>query len=167
MNQRSFNSALLFGVTAGLRSMTAPALLALAQQQPGKQRHWLMADRRVARALTTMAVGELVFDKLPFAPNRIAPAGLSARMLIGAMCGAAASRDDEKAGALVGMAGALVSSFVGYALRKGIGRASRVPDALVALAEDGVAIAIGMTAAAGMNGEEEAIHFREPTAHVA
>jgi uncharacterized membrane protein len=57
MNQRSFNSALLFGVTAGLRSMTAPALLALAQQQPGKQRHWLMADRRVARALTTMAVG--------------------------------------------------------------------------------------------------------------
>jgi len=88
-------------------------------------------------------------------------------MLIGAMCGAAASRDDEKAGALVGMAGALVSSFVGYALRKGIGRASRVPDALVALAEDGVAIAIGMTAAAGMNGEEEAIHFREPTAHVA
>jgi uncharacterized membrane protein len=147
MNQRSFTSAVLLGVTAGLRSMTAPASLALAQQQPGAERIWLLDSPRAARVLTTLAVGELIFDKLPFAPKRIAPAGLSGRLLSGAMCGAAVAREDQAAGALLGIAGALAGSFGGYFLRKRAGRASGVPDALLGLAEDGVAIGIGLVAA--------------------
>jgi uncharacterized membrane protein len=166
MDQRTFNSALLIGVTAGLRAMTAPALLSLAEQEPGKGRHWLLASPQTARVLTTMAVGELVFDKLPFAPRRIAPAGLSGRLLSGAMCGAMVSRDDERAGALLGIAGALVSSFAGYAIRKGIGRASRLPDALIALVEDGLAIGIGLAAANMQSGEAESVVDMR-SAHVA
>jgi uncharacterized membrane protein len=148
MNQRSFNSALLFGVTAGLRSMTAPALLALGQQQAGARRIWLLSNPRTARVLIGLAVGELVLDKLPFAPNRISPGALSGRLLSGAMCGAAVAREDQQAGALLGIAGALVSSFAGYAIRKSAVRASGLPDALVALAEDVLAIGTGMAAAA-------------------
>ena len=147
MNQRSFTSALLLGVTAGLRTMTAPAALALSQQQPGADRNWPLGSPRTARVVTTLAVGELVFDKLPFAPKRISPAALSGRLLSGAMCGAAVAREDQAAGALLGIAGALASSFAGYFLRKRGGRASGLPDALIALAEDGLAMGIGMVAA--------------------
>jgi uncharacterized membrane protein len=146
MNQRGFTSALLLGVTAGLRTMTAPAALAIAQQQPGAGRMWLLGRPRVARALTKWAVGELVFDKLPFTPSRIAPAGLSGRLLAGAMCGAAVAGEDQLAGALLGVAGALAGSFGGYHLRKAIGRASGAPDALIGIAEDGVAIGLGLFA---------------------
>jgi uncharacterized membrane protein len=158
MNQRRYTSALLFGVTAGLRTMTAPASLALAQQQPGAAKNWLLGSPRAARVLTTLALGELVFDKMPFAPKRIAPAGLSARLLSGAMCGAAAvAGKDQTTGALLGIAGALASSFAGYAIRKGAGRASGVPDSLVGLAEDAVAIGLGMVAASmQIEGEETA-----------
>jgi uncharacterized membrane protein len=166
MNQRSFNSALLFGVSAGLRSMTAPALLALAEQEKGADRHWLLADPRTGRVLSTMAVGEMIFDKLPFAPNRIAPAGLSARLLSGAMCGAAVAREDETGGALLGIAGALVSSFAGFAIRKGARRVSGLPDLLVALVEDGLAVGIGL-AAATMQSPEETLRFRKPSRRVA
>jgi len=166
MNQRSFNSALLFGVSAGLRSMTAPALLALAEQEKGADRHWLLADPRTGRVLSTMAVGEMIFDKLPFAPNRIAPAGLSARLLSGAMCGAAVAREDETGGALLGIAGALVSSFAGFAIRKGARWVSGLPDLLVALVEDGLAVGIGL-AAATMQSPEETLRFRKPSRRVA
>jgi uncharacterized membrane protein len=135
--------------------MTAPASLALAQQQPGAARNRLLGSPQAARVLTILALGELIFDKLPFAPKRIAPAGLSGRLLSGAMCGAAAAGADQTTGALLGIAGALASSFAGYAIRKSAGRASGVPDALVGLAEDAVAIGIGMVAASmQMQGEE-------------
>lgn len=166
MNQRTFNSALLLGVTAGLRSMMAPALLSLAAQRPGSQRNWLLASPRTASVLATLAVGELVVDKLPFTPSRISPALLSGRLLSGAMCGAAVAREDETGGALLGIAGALAGSFAGYLIRKGLGRASRVPDALLGLAEDGVALAVG-TAAASMESDEQRAAYEVPSAHVA
>lgn len=146
MKKRSFTSALLLGVTAGLRTMTAPAALALARQQPGAERIWFLDSPRTVRVLTGLAVGELVFDKLPFAPKRIAPAALSGRLLSGAMCGAAVAPEDETAGALLGIAGALASSFAGYFLRRRLGRVRGVPDALIGLSEDAVAIGIGLVA---------------------
>ena len=57
MNQRTYTSALLLGVTAGLRSMTAPASLALAQQRPGAARNWLLGSQRTARVLTSWRLG--------------------------------------------------------------------------------------------------------------
>ncbi len=127
--------------------MTAPASLALAQQEKfDYERIWPLGSPRVAQVLTIMALGEMVFDKLPFAPSRIAPAGLTGRLLSGAMCGAAVSRRDQKAGALLGIAGALVGSFAGYFLRKAAVRASGLPDAMIALTEDALAVGIGAVA---------------------
>jgi len=146
MKKRSFTSALLLGVTAGLRSMTAPAALALAQQTPGAGRNWLLETPQAARVLTALAVGELIFDKLPFAPNRTSSAGLTGRLLSGGMCGAAVVPEDQAAGALLGIAGALVASFAGLALRRRAARASGLPT-LVAIAEDGLTIGIGLLAA--------------------
>lgn len=166
MNQRTYNSALLFGVTAGLRSMAAPASLALAQQQPGAARNWLLASPRTARVLTMLALGELIFDKLPLAPKRIAPGPLSARLLVGGICGAAASKD-QASGALLGIAGALAGSFAGYAIRKGVEQASGTPDALVGLAEDGLAIGMGMLAASLQMEDEEEAEFQARRAEVA
>jgi len=106
-----------------------------------------------------------VFDKLPFAPNRTSLAGLSGRLLAGAMCGAAVVPQDQPAGALLGASGALVSSFAGYAIRKGAVRASGVPDPLVAVAEDGLAIGIAMVAAAESQSWQGADEFE--TRHAA
>lgn len=167
MNQRSFTSALLLGVTAGLRSMTAPAALALAQQQPGAEKIPLLGSPRAARVLTTLALGELVFDKLPFAPNRTSPAGLSGRLLSGAMCGAAAAQENQPAGALLGIAGALVSSFAGLSLRRRAGQASGLPDAVIALVEDGLAIVIGIGAAAMTSEKSGRREFDVPDSRVA
>jgi uncharacterized membrane protein len=133
----------------------------------GTNRHRLLASPQAASALTTMALGELVFDKLPFAPSRLSPAALSGRLLIGAMCGAAVSpKKDERAGALLGVAGALASSFAGYAIRRSLARATRVPDPFIALLEDGLAIGIGM-AAANMDSETKKSAYIAPSARVA
>jgi uncharacterized membrane protein len=168
MEEPRFKSALLLGLTAGLRSMTAPALLALNQQRTGRGRFWMLASPRTARVLTVMALGELVYDKMPFAGSRLAPQALSARLLMGAMCGAAVSPSDDQAqGALVGMGGALVSSVAGYAIRKGAGRAAGLPDVLLALAEDALAIGMGMAATAMESGEDREFVRHQPGAHVA
>jgi uncharacterized membrane protein len=164
--KRTFTSALLLGVTAGLRSMTAPALLALAQQQPGARRIWLLSNPRVSEGLTLLAVAELIVDKLPSTPARIKPGPLGGRLLSGAMCGAAVAPGDQTSGALLGIAGALAGSFAGYFIRKAVVRASGVPDALFAIAEDGVAIAMGVTATMEDRGGDEGV-LRMPTAHVA
>ncbi len=154
MNQRSFNSAFWLGVTAGLRSMTAPAVLAWTQQRSPDERLWLLRDSRTWRVLSVLALGELVLDKLPFAPNRTSPGALSGRMISGALCGAAVVREDEGAGAVLGIVGALAGSFAGYFLRKGVRRVSGLPDTLIALAEDATAIGIGVAAAESGSREE-------------
>ena len=65
--------ALGIGVVAGLRSLTAPALVAWAAHCK-----WLKLDHSVLGflgstaavvVLSLLAIGELVMDKLPFAPE--------------------------------------------------------------------------------------------------
>jgi uncharacterized membrane protein len=146
--------------------MTAPAALALTQQQPGAERIPLLGSRGAARVLTTLALGELAFDKLPFAPNRTSAAGLSGRLLSGGMCGAAVAPENQAAGALLGIAGALASSFAGMSLRRRAGRASGLPDALIALVEDGVAIALGI-GGASLASEGRKREFDLPSSRVA
>src|SRR5262245_61079427 len=83
--------AFLIGLVAGLRSLTAPAVVAWATH-----RHWiephpslsLIGSNVAVAALTLLAVGELVFDKLPWAPSRTEPVGLIGRIVFGALSGA-------------------------------------------------------------------------------
>ena len=85
--------AFLIGVVAGLRSMTAPAAISWAARAGGLhlENTWLafLGYTATPYILTVLAVGELISDKLPKTPSRKAPPGFIARIVVGALCGAA------------------------------------------------------------------------------
>ncbi|MDB6122061.1 MAG: hypothetical protein JWQ71_1054 [Pedosphaera sp.] len=85
--------AFLIGVIAGLRSLTAPAVVAWAAH-----RNWLdlhntpfsfMGSTAAVVIFTLLAVLELIADQLPSTPNRTKPMGLIPRIILGGLCGAA------------------------------------------------------------------------------
>jgi uncharacterized membrane protein len=83
----------LTGFATGLRSMTPMAVLcwfAYFGRLPVADTWAGWAARLVvAMVFTLFALGEYVADKLPNAPNRTAPVGLGARVLLGGLAGAA------------------------------------------------------------------------------
>jgi uncharacterized membrane protein len=143
--------AFLIGVVAGLRSMTAPAVVAWAAHL-----HWLklqssplssMGSTVAVVVFTLGALIELVFDKLPVTPPRTRGAGLIARIVFGGVTGAAVASSGSQSmalGAILGAAGALAGAFGGYQVRVRLVRALKVPDFVVALIEDAVAIGGGL-----------------------
>lgn len=139
--------ALLIGIFAGLRSLTAPATVAWAAHLG-----WLKLEGPLSFIgslpavviLTLLAVGELVADKLPKTPNRTAPLGLIARLVTGGVSGAcitAAGGQGVFPGALLGAVGGVVGCFGGYQARTRLVKALGTPDIYVALFEDLVAVA--------------------------
>lgn len=146
----SFTSALAFGIgaVAGLRSMTAPALVswALAEKMI-RVRSSLLApiiSQRVSKRTVELALGELIADKLPFTRDRISPGPLAARVASGALCGAVvslASRRPGLDGMGLGALGAVAGAVAGYYARKKL--SNRMPGLAVALLEDAVAIVAG------------------------
>jgi uncharacterized membrane protein len=143
--------AFLIGVIAGLRTMTAPAIVAWAAH-----RHWLnlhntpvalMGSTAAVAVFTVLAFGELVVDKLPSTPNRTRVLGLLGRGLLGSLSGAAVAASGSQSialGVVLGAAGAIAGAFAGYEFRTRLVRALKVPDFVIALLEDGVAIAGGL-----------------------
>jgi uncharacterized membrane protein len=93
---------------------------------------------------TVLAFGELIADKLPKTPGRTAPPGLIARILLGALSGAAVyqagTQQSWLAGAIVGAIGGIVGAFGGYQVRSRLVKALGSPDYVVAVLEDLVAI---------------------------
>src|ERR1700680_243142 len=84
--------AFLIGVVAGLRSLTAPAVLAWAAHH-----NWLNLHNTSLSFMTSpvavaifllLAIGELIADQLPSTPSRTKPPGLIARIVLGGLCGA-------------------------------------------------------------------------------
>jgi uncharacterized membrane protein len=143
--------AFLIGAVAGLRTMTAPAVVAWSAD-----RHWLnlhgsplawMGSTAAAAILTVLALGELVADKLPSTPNRTGLLGLGGRSVFGALSGAAVAAAGAQSialGVVLGAAGAIAGAFAGYEARTRLVRALRVPDIVIALLEDAVAIVGGL-----------------------
>ena len=139
--------AFLIGVIAGLRSLTAPAVVAWAAH-----RNWLnlynsplsfMGSTGAIVVFTLLAFIELVADKLPSAPRRTAPPGLIARMLLGGLSGAAVAASGSQSmalGAALGVAGGIAGTFAGYEVRTRLVRAFAAPDFVIASLEDIVAI---------------------------
>jgi uncharacterized membrane protein len=135
------------GVIAGLRSLTAPAVVSWAAHQK-----WInlagthlafLGSSVTAYILTALAIGELVTDKLPRTPGRKAPLSLIFRMVTGAVSGAAlcmASQVPAVWGVVSGALGSLAGTFGGYELRTRMVRSLKVPDFVIALLEDAVAI---------------------------
>jgi uncharacterized membrane protein len=99
-------------------------------------------------ALTIMAIGELIADKLPFIPARTTPAGLAALIISGGVSSAAVSKATGKDMIFYGLLGSAVAVGVTYAfyhLRKTAGNKTGIADPLIALVEDAMVAGIGIT----------------------
>ena len=138
--------AFLIGVVAGLRALTPAAAVSWAARLG-----WLNLEGTGLGFLgytisvvifTVMALGELINDKLPKTPSRKAPASFGARIVFGALSGAAigASAESLPGGLILGALGAVAGTLGGYEARMRLGRAFGGKDLPVALLEDLVAI---------------------------
>ena len=134
---------------AGLRSLTAPAVVAW-----GAHLSWLnlhgsslafIGSTPAVAIFSLLAIGELIADKLPMIPKRTAPAPLMARVVTGGLCGAclcAAVGKSLLAGTLLGGIGGVVGAFLGYGIRKRLD--FHVKDLVVAVCEDLVAVGLAI-----------------------
>lgn len=147
-NQPTAARALILGVLTGGRAATPLATLALHHDDPalkGAWQQWPMFRSPIGRGvLVAAAIGELIGDKLPKTPSRITPGGLVGRVGAGALVGLAIGTTGPKnrglESAILGGVGALVGSFAGYLARKAAGGVTRLPDPVVALAEDATVV---------------------------
>jgi uncharacterized membrane protein len=139
--------AFLIGVVGGLRALTAPAVTSWAAHlgwinlavSPLK----FMSSMITVAFFTLLAIVELVTDQLPTTPARTKPAGLIPRVLLGALCGATITSSGQQSlalGAVVGAVGGIVGAFAGYQARTGLVKALGVPDYVIAVLEDALAI---------------------------
>lgn len=137
------------GILAGMRSMSAPVFASTYASRTllGGRLAWL-ASPNASRTLKALAASELIADKLPIGA-RVETGPLLARVASGAVSGAlictAESRRPE-VGALLGGLAAIAGTFGFYHLRRRIGRDVGVPDRMLGLAEDALAIGIGRAA---------------------
>ena len=137
--------ALLIGVVAGLRAMTAPAAVAWAAYLGwlDLSGSWLafMGSVWAVGIFTILAIVELVTDQLPSTPSRKVPQQFGARILMGALAGAAIGTPSGGwiAGLIAGIIGAVIGTYGGAAVRAGLAK-SFGKDLPAALIEDAVAI---------------------------
>ena len=147
------NYVLLFafgiGFTAGLRALTPPAVVAWAAHFG-----WLnlnnspltfMGSIITAVIFSLLAVFELIGDVRPSTPKRTAPMPLTARVLVGGLCGAcicSAGNQSLIIGAILGGVGGVIGAFAGYEIRRKLVAALSVKDIFIALLEDLVTIGL-------------------------
>ena len=137
--------AFLIGVVAGLRAMTAPAVVSWAARLGWLhlENTWLgfLGFAATPYIVSALAIGELIADKLPAAPSRKAPPGLIGRIVTGALSGAAvgAGQGALTGGMIAGVVGALAGTFVGYEARVRLARLAG-KDFPIALLEDAIAV---------------------------
>ncbi|MBI3477074.1 MAG: DUF4126 family protein [Acidobacteria bacterium] len=143
--------ALGIGIVAGLRAMTAPAVVAWAAYLG-----WLnltgsyfafMGSKWTVAIFTLAALSEFVTDQLPRTPARTTAGPLSARIVMGALtgsCVAVSGGNSLITGAVIGAIGGVVGAFAGYKARVGLVKSLGVPDFAVAIPEDLLAIGLAL-----------------------
>lgn len=137
--------ALLIGVIAGLRTMTAPAAIAWAAYLGwlDLSASWLsfMGSIWAVGIFTILALVELVTDQLPSTPSRKVPQQFGARLVMGALTGLAIATPYGGAivGLIAGIVGAVIGTYGGAAVRAKLA-ASFGRDPPAAFIEDAVAI---------------------------
>lgn len=155
-NFEVYTASAAIGLVAGLRSMTAPAIVSRAAGSGDLRLNGTPLEKlgspASANIFAALAAGELVADKLPFIPNRTDPGPLAARVASGGLCGAAiclATKRPALTGAVLGGLAAIGGAFLGYELRK---RAAQngSPDFAVALVEDAAAVSCGVAAVSSL-----------------
>ncbi len=138
--------AFLIGVVAGLRSMTAPAVVSWAARlgwlRLGGTPLAFLGATVTPYILSVLAIGELINDKLPKTPSRKTPVPFAARVVMGALCGAALGAPGQAltGGIVAGGLGAVAGTLGGYEARTGLVKATGGKDLPIALIEDAIAI---------------------------
>ena len=139
------------GFVAGLRTMTAPAVVAWAAHLG-----WInlsgtalsfMGSAWAVGIFTVGALVEFVTDQLPSTPARTVPMQLGVRIVMGVLTGACiglAASLSLWVGAIVGAIGAVAGTFGGYHARAGLVRALQAPDIAIAIPEDVIAVGLGL-----------------------
>ena len=141
--------ALLIGVIAGLRAMTAPAAVAwgaylgwlpLSGTWAGFMGHWI-----AVAIFTVLAIVEFVTDQLPSTPSRKVPQQFGARLVSGAFTGAIIGTAGGAliAGLIAGIIGAAIGTYGGAEVRARLAGAFG-RDLPAALIEDAVAILLAL-----------------------
>jgi uncharacterized membrane protein len=138
------------GVIAGLRTMMAPAIVSWAAgfgrvPLEGSPLHF-MSHPATRYIFGIAALGELVIDKLPKTPSRKATPPFIARVITGALSGAAlgASQRALSGGLIAGAVGAIAGTLGGAEVRSRLVKATGGKDLPIALLEDAIAIIGGI-----------------------
>lgn len=144
-----YGLALLAGIVAGLRVFTALAAVSWAARLGGLhlEATWLafLGERWTPWVFTALAVAEYVTDQLPATPSRTVPMQFGARLVSGALCGAAIGLPGGAwaGGLAAGVIGAAIGTYGGAAARARLAGAFG-RDLPAALIEDAVAIGLGL-----------------------
>jgi uncharacterized membrane protein len=139
--------AFLIGLVSGLRAFTGLAAVSWAAHL-----NWLhLGDTKLAflsrtvtvSIITIFAVVELITDQLPRTPSRTVPMQFGARIVTGALCGAALGAANQKliAGVGLGILGSVAGTLGGAKARALLANAFG-KDIRAALLEDLVAIGL-------------------------
>jgi uncharacterized membrane protein len=140
----------LIGLTAGARALTPLAAVSEAAQHdqlPRARLAWL-AHPLTGAATKALAAGELWGDKLKSAPDRIVPAGIAARLLTGALAGAALAPPRRAGlGAALGAAAAVGAAYVTFHARKAAMR--RYGQTATGVVEDALTVAAAQLVVSG------------------
>jgi len=137
--------ALLIGIVAGLRALTAPAVVSWAAccGWLHLQGSWLafLGYAWTPWILSVLALGELITDQLPATPSRTVPVQFATRVITGAASGAALGVPGGLwvGGLVAGAIGAVIGTLGGRAVRARLAAAFG-RDRPAALIEDAVAI---------------------------
>jgi uncharacterized membrane protein len=152
-----FLLAFAIGFVAGLRAMTAPALVSWAAHLGWINLHGsplsFMGSPIAVGIFTVAAIGEIVNDKLPKTPPRTAVPSLIIRMVMGGFSGAclyAAAAAAPITGAIIGVIGALAGTYGGYYIRRGLVNSLKVKDIFIAIPEDIIAIVLAYCVVRGV-----------------
>jgi uncharacterized membrane protein len=122
----------MLGAATGLRTSVGVGRLVA-------RRYGVLGRSAAAAAICA----ELVLDKLPSTGSRLAPPALAGRLLVAALSGAALARGEHRrpfGPAVVSAAAALGAAKAGHDARVALAR--RLPDPVVAVAEDALAFAL-------------------------
>jgi len=131
----SLSRAAVLGFAAGLRTFTPLAALAI--------RGRLRGGEAIRRGLPLLAAGEWIGDKSRKAPPRTSTAPLVGRAVSGAVVGTVLG---GRRGGVIGALAAVAGSYAGQYGRMALGRATGKPDAMFAVAEDGLTMALSAIA---------------------
>lgn len=145
-----YAGAAILGASSGLRTFSGPALVSqvahsglLPVDVPNIN---FLKHPASAQTSVVLALAELVADKLPSTPSRIAVMPLMSRALAGGFAGASLAASKHRSayvGAIAGTFAAIGAAYAGYHLRRFINKKLHVPDVIVALAEDAAVAGCG------------------------